>query len=313
MIEVLRLGRLRVGLVVDGDVEEDVLGVLAEHPRQSALDDVRQFVGERRIVSNHSGIRRRQQQRVTVGVLQSLADQRGAPGGGAQHESAGHLVGGSPEAVAGALEAEHRIEDVDRDHRLVMGGVRGAHCGERCARTGLVDSLMQDLAGLGFLVRQHELGVDGGVELAVAVVDLQRREPRVHAEGARLIGDDRHDAGSDVLVAQEFLEHPHRGHGGGHLLLSGAGLERLVDIPRWQSERLGLGAPRRQEAAQRGAPVEQVADLRRLLAGVVVRRQVRVVLQLGVGERDPHRIAEVLEVLQRKLFHLMRRVAALEV
>ena len=297
MIEVLRLGRLRIGLVVDGDVEEDVLGTLAEHPCQSALDDVRQLVGERRIVSHHSGIRRRQQQRVTVRVLQALAGQCGAPGGGAQHESAGHLVGGSPEAVPGALETEHRVEDVDRDHRLVVSGVRGTHRGERRARSGLIDALVQDLAVLGFLVRQHELGVDGGIELAVAVVDLQRREPRVHAEGARLVGDDRDDARSDVLVAQKFLEHPHRRHGGGHLLLSGAGLERLVDIRRRQGERLELGAPRREKAAQRGAPVQQVANLRCFLAGVVVGRQVRVVLQLGVGEWDPHRVAEVLEVL----------------
>ena len=46
---------------------------------------------------------------------------------------------------------------------------------------------------------------------------------------------------------------------------------------------------------------------------MVVRRQVRVLLELGVGDRDPHRVAEVLQVLQRKLLHLVRGVAALEV
>ena len=37
-----------------------------------------------------------------------------------------HLIGGSPELVAGALETEHRIEDVDRDHRFVLRRVRRA-------------------------------------------------------------------------------------------------------------------------------------------------------------------------------------------
>ena len=51
----------------------------------------------------------------------------------AEQEAARHLVGRGPQPVAGALEAEHRVEDVDRDHRLAVGGVRGAGGGERCA------------------------------------------------------------------------------------------------------------------------------------------------------------------------------------
>ena len=190
-VETLGLGRLHVRLVVDGHVEVDVLRVLAVHAVQPALHDVGDLVGERRVVGHHGRVGRRQQQRVPVGVLQALTDQRGAPGGGAEHEAAGHLVGRGPEPVAGALEAEHRIEDVERDHRLVVGGVRRAHRGERRRRAGLVDALVQDLADFTFLVRQHQFGVDGGVQLAVAVVDLQAREPRVHAERAGLVGDDR--------------------------------------------------------------------------------------------------------------------------
>src|SRR3712207_7558285 len=59
----------------------------------------------------------RSQQRVPVLVLQALAIQGGAAGGRPEHEAAGHLVTGGPEGVAGALEPEHRVEDVDRDHR----------------------------------------------------------------------------------------------------------------------------------------------------------------------------------------------------
>ncbi|SIC29861.1 Uncharacterised protein [Mycobacteroides abscessus subsp. abscessus] len=59
-IDVLRLGRLHVRLVVQRDVEVHVLAVLAVHPLQAMLDDVRDLVRERRIVSHHSGIGARQ-------------------------------------------------------------------------------------------------------------------------------------------------------------------------------------------------------------------------------------------------------------
>jgi hypothetical protein len=58
---------------------------------------------------------------------------------------------------------------------------------------GLGDPLVQDLAGLGLLVRQQQLAVDRVVRLAVRAVDLGRREDRVEAERARLVRDDRHE------------------------------------------------------------------------------------------------------------------------
>src|ERR1700722_5123809 len=66
-----------------------------------------------------------------VGVLQPFTGQRGAPRGRAERETACHLVGRGPESVTGALEPEHRIEDVDRDHRLVVCRVRRTPGGER--------------------------------------------------------------------------------------------------------------------------------------------------------------------------------------
>ena len=249
-VEVLGLGRLQIGLVVDGDVEVDVLRVLAEHPRQTTLDDVGDLVGEGRVVSHDRRIGRGEQQGVAVGVLQPLAGQGGASGSRPQYEAAGHLVGSSPEAVAGALETEHRIEDVDRNHRLVVRGIRRPDRGERRGRARLIDALVQDLALLAFFVGQHQLGVDRGVKLAVSVVNLQTWKPRVHAEGAGLVGDDRHDARADVGIAQQFLEHSHGRHGGGHILLPRTGLERLIDIARRQRQCLGLRATLRKEAAQ---------------------------------------------------------------
>ena len=80
-----------------------------------------------------------------------------------------------------------------------------------------------------------------------------------------------------------------------------------------QRQDLGLGAPLRQEAAERPAPLVQVLDLGGVRAGVVVRRQVGVLLELRVGDRDVQAVAEVLQVVERQLLHLVRGVAALEV
>ena len=46
------------------------------------------------------------------------------PDGAAQQEAARAHVARRPAQVADALEAEHRIEDVERDHRHVVVGVR---------------------------------------------------------------------------------------------------------------------------------------------------------------------------------------------
>ncbi|EME17209.1 arginase/agmatinase/formimionoglutamate hydrolase, arginase family protein [Rhodococcus triatomae BKS 15-14] len=319
-VEVVRFGGLHVRLVVDRQVVEDVLAAETGDPLRTAVhaadpvpDDVRDLVGERGVVGDGGGVGRREQQRVPVGVLQALTGERGAAGGGAEDEAAGHLVGRRPQSVAGALEPEHRIEDVQRDHRLAVGGVGGADRGERRRRTGLVDTLVQDLADAGLLVRQHQFGVDGGVQLTVAVVDLQRREPRVHTERAGLVGNDRHDSLADLLVPQQFLDDADQRHRGRDLLLARSladGVERGdVRHRQWRC----VGVPRRQEPAECLAAVEHVPDLRGVGTGVVVRRQVRVLLQLRVGDRDPLQVTERLEVVEGELLHLVGGVAALEV
>ena len=136
-VDVVGLLGLGDRLVVDGEVEDDVLAVrvrlgLAVHPRQAGLHDVRDLVGERRVVVHDRRVGRRQQRRVAVGVLQPLTGQRGAAGRGADQEAARELVGHRPDRVAGPLEPEHRVEDVERDHVLAVGAVRRA---QRRSRT----------------------------------------------------------------------------------------------------------------------------------------------------------------------------------
>ena len=58
----------------------------------------------------------------------------------------------------------------------------------------LVDALLEDLAVLRLLVVRELLAVLGLVELAERRVDADLAEEVCHAEGARLVGDDGHDA-----------------------------------------------------------------------------------------------------------------------
>ena len=65
---------------------------------------------------------------MSVGVLQAFAGERGASGRRADEESVGQLIGHGPDRVAGALEAEHRIEEIDGDHRFAVCRVGTAGC-----------------------------------------------------------------------------------------------------------------------------------------------------------------------------------------
>ncbi len=133
--------------------------------------------------------------------------------------------------------------------------------------------------------------------------------PNVRASSG-MIGTMR---GSNLLVPQQLFECAHHGHGGRHFLVARPLLQRLVGVAAGQRQHLRLRSALRHEAAQRPAPVEHVADLGCVGSRVVVRRQVGVLLQFLVADRDANGVAELLEVFQRKLFHLVGGVAALEV
>ena len=130
------------------------------------------LVGVGRVVADDGVVGGRDHGGVAVHVLGALTGQGGAPGGGSDDEAAGQLVAGGPELVAGALEAEHRVEDVDRDHGLAVGGVARAGHLEQGDRTGLVDARVHELTGGGLPVGQHHVGVDRRVVLTLGVENL---------------------------------------------------------------------------------------------------------------------------------------------
>ncbi len=100
--------------------------------------------------------------------------------------------------------------------------------------------------------------------------------------------------------------------GGGDLLRARALLRDAVrGVVRERDGRV-LRAALGRVPAERAAALLHVLDGLVVLAGVVVRRQVGVRLELGVRDRHAHLVAELLEVVERELLHLVGRVATLE-
>ena len=83
---------------------------------------------------------------MTVLVLESFAHERGATRGCTEEEAARARVSRLPGEVADALEAEHRIEGVERHHRHATRRVTGAGGDEARHAAGLGDALFEDLA-----------------------------------------------------------------------------------------------------------------------------------------------------------------------
>jgi hypothetical protein len=148
-----------------------------------------------------------------------FAAQRGAARGGAQQKAARALVRGGPDGVAHALEAEHRVVDVERQHGQAMHAVAGGRGRPAGDGAGFADAFFQDLPIQRLAVGQHRADVLGRVALADAAVDAHLLEQVGHAEGARLVGDDGHDAGAEPRFLEQVAQHAHEGHGGAHLLV----------------------------------------------------------------------------------------------
>src|SRR5690606_13254585 len=113
---------------------------------------------------------------VAVFVLQAFAVQGGAPGSAPQQEAARLHVAGRPGQVAHALQAEHRVVDVERDHHPVVGRVGGRRSDPRTHATSFVDALLQNLPGLVFAVVHDLVLVDRGVLLPFGGVDADLAE-----------------------------------------------------------------------------------------------------------------------------------------
>ena len=225
--------RMGVILVQRRDVIKDIV-LIDEHAVQAGVDDDREFVGVSRIVGDAIRDGRGQNMAVAVLVLQALAVEGRAAGGAADQEAARAHVARGPGEIADALEAEHRIVDVEGDHRHVGGRIGRARGDEGRHRARLVDALLKDLP-LRILAVIHELiGVLRPIKLADLAENPDLPEQALHAEGAALVGDDRHHVRAEILVAQERGQNPDEGHCGRDL----AALRRCLQqrVESWRAE-----------------------------------------------------------------------------
>ena len=151
--------------------------------------------------------------------------------------------------------------------------------------------------------------VDRRVLLPRGVVDADLAEQALHAEGARLIDEDRHDARPERLVAQQLRQETHVGLRGADLAPFGSRPQHCLEgVERGHGEVLvGLLAAVRQVAAERLAALVQVAHLGRVV-GRLVERDVG---ELVVRDRHVEAVAEGAHVLVDQLLGLVRRVLAL--
>ena len=150
-------------------------------------------------------------------------------------------------------------------------------------------------------------------------MDADLAEQAVHAEGARLVGHDGHDARADGRILEQLRQHAHEGHRRRELAAV-AGLELGREgVERGHRQRLDAGAAARQVAArardagleisgQRAARLQaQVGDLGQAFVGhrqreAVAQRAHRVVIHLlllvvGVGGLAGGAHAEALDGL----------------
>ena len=110
---------------------------------------------------------------------------------------------------------------------------------------------------VGLAVREHQRRVDRLVLLAERRVDLELGEQRVHAERARLVGDDRHDARPELGILQQHAQQPRERHRRGRLHLLAGARGELVDDRRRAGTRSSSTARRDRAGSRRaraGAP-----------------------------------------------------------
>ncbi|RMP03941.1 hypothetical protein ALQ30_05663 [Pseudomonas syringae pv. persicae] len=287
-----RHGWLGVGLVHHGQVVENVL-LLFEHPAHAVLDDHCQLVTVSRVEGAAVRDGRRQNVAVTVFVLQAFAVQRGTAGGAADQETTGAAVASSPCQVADTLETEHRVEDVERNHRLVVAGIRSTGSDEGGHGARFVDAFLENLAFLVFAIEHHLFFIDWLVELADRRVDAQLAEHAFHTEGTRFVRDDRHDALTDFLVLDQLRQDAHESHGGGDFTVARTVKDGLEGIEWRRRQAEALRATLRYEATQRSTTLAQVTGFGAAFFRLVERQG----FEFGVLDRDVETVTEVTQAV----------------
>ena len=150
-------------------------------------------------------------------MLQSFTAQCGASSGGSNEKATSALIGRRPNQVTDPLKAEHRVVNVERQHRHAMHAVRRRGGDPRGQRARLGDALLQQLTVASLAVKKHRTGVFGFVELAQRRIDADLPKQVGHAKSTRLVRDNGHDTRSERLIFEQVAKQPNRGGRRRHL------------------------------------------------------------------------------------------------
>ena len=148
---------------------------------------------------------------------------------------------------------------------------------ERRHRPGFGDAFLENLPVLRFLVIEERIHVDRLVLLADVGVDADLPEERLHAEGARFVGNNRHDQIANLFVPQQLRQDPHEHHRRRGLAAFGALGELVEERIDRRVERFGARGAGRHEPAERLPAFAQVLELE-----AVVRRTIERCVRDGV-------------------------------
>ena len=195
-----------VVFVQRSDVVVNVLLFFTIHTLQTVMHEDSNFVSVSRVVRDTVRDSQRLNMAVTIFVLQTFAVQGGTTGSTADQEATRLLVTSRPAQIADTLEAEHRVIDVERNHRQIVGAVRGRRCQPGTPSAQLVDPFLQNLTFLVFFIVSNLLAVLRGVLLTVRAVNTNLTEQTFHTESTRFVGDDRHQTIFDRLVLQHHVQ-----------------------------------------------------------------------------------------------------------
>src|SRR5271169_5359400 len=239
-------------------------------------------------------------------MLQAFAGQRRSSRRASDEEPTATHVGGGPDQVADPLQSKHRVINKEWNRVDAVIGIRGTGGDERAHRSRLGDAFFQNLSVLRLFVIKERIHIDGLVELANVRIDADLAEERLHAEGARFVGNHGHDKFPNLGIAQQLREHAHEDHGCGTFAALGAFVELFEERFGNRLQRRGAHFSHRHVAAQLFAALLHVLDFRAVIGGAIEGS----VVQFAVGNRNAEARAEDLQLIVIQLFLLVRDVLA---
>ena len=163
-------------------------------------------------------------------MLQALAHESGATGCCTHEEATCACIGCLPNEIANALKPKHGIEGEEGNHGNTTCGVASTCSNEARHCTSFSDAFFENLALSRFCVGQQQVVVNWFVLLAVCCVNLLFAEQRVHAKCAGFVGNDGHNALTEVVITREIAQHASKRHRGAHCLFARARSELLEHL-----------------------------------------------------------------------------------